>query len=92
MIPDRPGNGAKPGQIVVVEILEQPWAHREAVARVKEMLGSATDPGIEIEIALRKHALPVDSRAAGKRQAKRLPEDVRAADRKGRIDLTACRS
>ena len=54
MPPDERG-GAQPGQVVVVEIIEQPSAHREAVARVKEVLGSATDPGIEIEIALRKH-------------------------------------
>src|SRR6185312_15138569 len=60
----------------------------EAVARVKEVLGSATDPGIEIEIALRKHALPFEWSAAAKRQAGRLPAEVRPADRKGRTDLT----
>ena len=53
------------------------------------MLGSATDPGIEIEIALRKHALPFEFSQGGERQAKRLPEEVRPADRKGRVDLTA---
>ena len=64
-------------------------AHREAIARVKEVLGSATDPGIEIEIALRKHALPFEfSEAAASGRRKRLPTDVRPADRKGRIDLT----
>jgi ribonuclease R len=89
MIPADQLNGAKPGQVVVVEILEQPSEHREAVASVKEILGSATDPGIEIEIALRKHDLPFEFSAAAARQAKRLPEDVRPADRKGRVDLTA---
>ncbi|MEO7500845.1 MAG: ribonuclease R [Casimicrobiaceae bacterium] len=82
-------NGAKPGQVVVVEIVEQPSEHREAVARVKEILGSATDPGIEIEIALRKHDLPFEFSAAAQRQAKRLPAEVRSADRKDRVDLTA---
>ncbi len=43
------------------------------IARVKEVLGSATDPGIEIEIALRKHALPFEWSAAATRQAQRLP-------------------
>ena len=88
MIPADQLNGAMPGQIVVVEILEQPSEHREAVARVKEILGSATDPGIEIEIALRKHDLPFEFSTAAERQAKRLPDEVRPADRKGRIDLT----
>ncbi|HKP66813.1 MAG TPA: ribonuclease R [Casimicrobiaceae bacterium] len=85
--PDGRGN-AQPGQVVVVEIVEPPSEHREAVARVKEVLGSATDSGIEIEIALRKHALPFEWSAAAKRQAQRLPKDVRPADSKGRTDLT----
>ena len=52
------------------------------------MLGSATDPGIEIEIALRKHALPFEWSPGAVRQAQRLPAEVRPADRKGRTDLT----
>ncbi|MFO1312026.1 MAG: ribonuclease R [Burkholderiales bacterium] len=79
---------AKVGQIVVAEIVEQPTAGNEAVARVTEILGSATDPGIEIEIALRKHALPFEFGKDAQRQAKRLPAEVRPADHKGREDLT----
>jgi ribonuclease R len=86
--PDGTGN-AKIGQVVVAEIVEQPAHNREPVARVKEVLGSATDPGIEIEIALRKHALPFQFSKEAVRQAKRLPTEVRPADRKDRVDLTA---
>jgi len=88
MIPPGERANAQPGEVVVVEIVEPPSEHREAVARVKEVLGSATDSGIEIEIALRKHALPFEWDAAALRQAQRLPPDVRPADRKGRTDLT----
>ena len=88
MLPPGDRGGAVPGQVVVVEIVEPPTARGEAIARVKEVLGSATDPGIEIEIALRKHALPFEWSAAATRQAQRLPTEVRAADRKGRTDLT----
>ncbi len=88
IVPPDERNGAEKGQVVVVEIIEHPSAHREAIVRVKEVLGSATDPGIEIEIALRKHTLPFEWSAAAERQAARLPEAVRPADRKGRIDLT----
>ncbi len=87
MPPDERG-GAKSGQVVVVEIVEQPSPQREAIARVVEVLGSYTDPGMEIEIALRKHDLPHEFSAAAERQAERLPKEVRAADRKGRADLT----
>jgi len=89
LIPPHDVNGASAGQVVVAEILEQPSEHREPIARIKHVLGSATDPGIEIEIALRKHDLPFEFGAAARRQADRLPQEVREADRKGRLDLTA---
>ncbi len=89
LVPPGDTGGAKVGEVVVAEIVEQPLANREAVARVKEILGSATDPGIEIEIALRKHALPFEFSKEAQRQAKQLPAEVRPADRKGRVDLTA---
>ena len=47
------------------------------IARVKEVLGHATDPGIEIEIALRKHDLPFEfsqaALASGEAAADRGP-------------------
>jgi ribonuclease R len=88
LIPPDERAGARPGQVVIVEMIEYPTAQREAVARVKEVLGSATDPGMEIEIALRKHALPFEFSTPAQRQAQRLPAEVRPADRKGRNDLT----
>jgi ribonuclease R len=88
LVPADGTGGAKAGEVVVAEIVEQPTASREAVARVTEVLGNATDPGIEIEIALRKHALPFEFTKDVQRQAKRLPAEVRPADRKGRVDLT----
>jgi ribonuclease R len=85
--PDMRGK-AKPGQVVVAELVEQPSVHREAMARIVQILGNYTDPGMEIEIALRKHDLPYEFSAAAKRQAARFPHDVQNADRKGRTDIT----
>jgi len=87
LVPPDERHGARAGEVVVVEMIEYPTAQREAVARVKEVLGNATDPGMEIEIALRKHALPFEFSVPAQRQADRLPGDVRPADRKGREDL-----
>jgi len=89
LVPAGDLGGAKSGQVVVAEIVEQPAANREAIARVKEVLGSATDSGIEIEIALRKHALPFEFSIEAQKQAKHLPTEVRAADRRDRVDLSA---
>src|SRR5450631_2305524 len=85
--PDMRGK-AKPGQVVVAELVEQPSTHREAMARIVQILGNYTDPGMEIEIALRKHDLPYEFSAGAKRQATRLPHEVQKADRKDRTDIT----
>jgi ribonuclease R len=85
--PDMRGK-AKPGQVVVAELIEQPSVHREALAKVLQVLGNYADPGMEIEIALRKHDLPHQFSTVAKRQATRLPTTVQDADRKGRTDLT----
>ena len=89
LVPPDMRGAAKPGQVVVAELIEQPSAHREAIARVLHVLGNYTDPGMEIEIALRKHDLPHVFSTAARRQAARLPDTVQKADRKGRADITA---
>ncbi len=85
--PDSRGE-AKNGDVVVVEVLEHPSSQREAIARVVEVLGRYADPGMEIEIALRKHDLPHQFSAAANRLAAKLPKGVRATDRDGRVDIT----
>ena len=85
--PDGRGE-AKNGDVVVVEVLEHPSSQREAIARVVEVLGRYADPGMEIEIALRKHDLPHQFSAAANRLAAKLPKGVRATDRDGRVDIT----
>jgi len=78
---------AKPGEIVVVEIIVPPQPEQQPVGRVIEVLGRATDPGIEIEIALRKHDLPFEFSQKSRAQAARSPMAVRFRDTEGRLDL-----
>ena len=88
-----PGGKAKvkpvAGQVVVVEIIEQPTRYAQPIGRIVELLGNYADPGMEIEIALRKHELPFEFSAEAKEQARRLPDKVRKMDWKGREDITA---
>ncbi|HET9653435.1 MAG TPA: VacB/RNase II family 3'-5' exoribonuclease, partial [Usitatibacter sp.] len=84
--PDGTG-GAKEGQVVVAEIIEQPSKHAEPIGRVIEILGNYADPGMEIEIALRKHDLPHEFSKQALNHAARLPKEVAAKDVKGRRDL-----
>ena len=58
MVPPGETLGARPGQVVSVDLIEQPQRHSQPVARVVEVLGDYGDPGMEIQIALRKHSLP----------------------------------
>jgi ribonuclease R len=81
--------GAKPGQIVTAEIVIQPGWTTQPIGRVVEVLGAHDDPGMEIEIALRKHELPFEFPPEAQRLAARLPRAVRAADVEGRADLRA---
>ena len=77
------------GQVVVVELVEQPTRYAQPIGKIVEILGNYADPGMEIEIALRKHELPFEFSRAAKEQARRLPDKVRKMDWKGREDITA---
>ena len=79
---------AEPGQVVAVELTEAPSLLAKPVGRVVEVLGGIDDPGMEIEIAVRKYEVPHRFSDATLAQAAKLPEKVRATDKKQRIDLT----
>ena len=79
---------AKPGQVVVVELTEPPSLFGQPVGSITEVLGEVDDPGMEIEIAVRKYGVPHIFSDACLRQAKALPATVQAADWHERVDLT----
>ena len=87
LIPYHLDMGAKPGQVVMVELTEQPSSHAHPMGKVVQILGNYADSGMEIEIALRKHKLPHEFSSAAISQAERIPKLVQPADYKGRIDL-----
>ena len=76
------------GQVVMVELLEQPSRQSQPIGRVIEVLGNYADSGMEIEIALRKHELPHEFSKDALAETKKLPDTVRKSDWKGREDIT----
>ncbi|GAA4345472.1 ribonuclease R [Variovorax defluvii] len=88
MIPKGATGTAKVGQVVVVQLTEPPALFGQPVGRVKEVLGEIDDPGMEIEIAVRKYGVPHEFSEACMAEAKALPDKVRPVDKKGRVDLT----
>ncbi len=78
---------AKAGQVVSVELTEQPMRFKQPVGKIVEVLGSLDDPGMEIEIAVRKFGVPHIFSDAALKQANKLPDHVREADWGERVDL-----
>ena len=88
MIPKTATGTGKPGQVVVVELTEPPALFGQPVGSVKEVLGEIDDPGMEIEIAVRKYSVPYEFSEACIGEARALPDKVRPQDKKHRVDLT----
>jgi ribonuclease R len=88
LIPKGATSVAKPGQVVVVELIEPPALFGQPVGRIKEVLGEVDDPGMEIEIAVRKYSVPHEFSDACVALARTLPDKVRPIDKLQRIDLT----
>ncbi|MGN6650803.1 ribonuclease R [Trinickia sp.] len=78
---------AKVGQIVVVELTDFPSRHSQPLGRVVEVLGDIDDPGMEIEIAVRKYGVPHEFSDATLAEAAGLPDEVRPIDIRHRVDL-----
>jgi len=87
LIPPGATLGAEHGQVVVVEIVQQPQRHVQPVGRVIEVLGAIDDPGMEIEIAVRKFSVPHEFSQSALAEAEKMPDTVAPKDRKGRVDL-----
>jgi ribonuclease R len=88
LIPKNATASAAAGQVVAVELTEPPSMYSQPVGRVTEVLGQIDDPGMEIEIAVRKYEVPHRFSPETVAQTATLPDKVRAVDMKHRIDLT----
>ena len=88
LIPKGAIGTAKTGQIVVVQLTEPPALFGQPVGRVTEVLGEIDDPGMEIEIAVRKYGVPHEFSDTALGLARTLPDAVRPDDKLHRVDLT----
>ena len=79
--------GARSGQIVVVEITEQPTTKRGPIGRILAVLGERLTPSLVVEMAIASHDLPNEWPAAALRDAAAVEPEVSPAEIKGRIDL-----
>jgi len=60
LVPQSQLGGAESGQIVIVEITQQPSRSAQPVGRVSRVLGDHGAPGMETDIAIHSHGLPFE--------------------------------
>src|SRR5262245_56197535 len=60
LIPRGQSGGAKPNDIVAVEVTQHPTKNGSAIGRVVEVVGRMDDAGIETEVAMLAHGIPRD--------------------------------
>lgn len=87
LIPAQNEGGAHSGQMVVIEITEQPTSSIRPVGKVIEILGEHMAPGMEIDVAIRNHDLPNEWPAEVLKEAEKYEPKVTEQDLKGRLDL-----
>ena len=87
LVPPDKKTRVQAGQVVMVEIIEQPNRHAQPIGRIIEVLGNYADPGMEIEIALRKHDLPFEFSPKAVEETRSLPAKVTKSEWAGRKDI-----
>ena len=88
LVPYNEDMGAKPGQVVEVVITVQPNIRVKPMGKIIKILGSYTDSGIEIEIALRKYHLPYEFSKESLIEADSFSDTVDIKKFKDHRDLT----
>lgn len=86
-IPKKKTLGAKTGQVVLVEITKWREPGKNPEGRVVEILGHQTDPGMDMELIIRKHNLRSEFPEAVLREAERVSDTIGENELKNRLDL-----
>src|SRR5688572_32248853 len=79
--------GAKPGDVVNVEILEYPSKRSHAIGRVVEIVGRREQSGIDTDVAILAHGIPNEWPAEALAEARSWSAEVPEKAKQGREDL-----
>ena len=79
--------GARSGQIVVVEITDPPTTYRGPLGAIRAVLGERLQPSLLVEMAIASHDLPHEWPPEVLREAAQIEPEVTASEREGCIDL-----
>ena len=87
LVPNEHHNGARMGQVVVVELQERSASFNQPIGVITEILGDNMAKGMEVEIALRNHDIPHKFPSTVEKYVKKFTEEVPEEAKKGRVDL-----
>ncbi|HEY9130157.1 MAG TPA: ribonuclease R [Dyella sp.] len=87
IVPPGKEQGARSGQIVVVEITDPPTAYRGPLGAIQSVLGERLQPSLLVEMAIASHDLPHEWPPETLREAADVEPQVTAAEHEGRADL-----
>ncbi|MEB4592107.1 ribonuclease R [Candidatus Thiothrix sp. Deng01] len=87
LIPNDAKGDAKPGQIVVAAIVEQPSKYAQPKGKIVEVLGDHMAPGMEIDVAIRSHQLPFEWSPEIREESDQFGYEVPEDAKQGRVDL-----
>ncbi|MEC9077004.1 MAG: ribonuclease R [Pseudomonadota bacterium] len=90
LISDDQLHGAQFGQFVVVQLDTFPESNRQPVGHVVDVVGAASDPGIEVQVAVRTHDLPYEFSEEAIDQARAFGDTIDPAIADTRMDLRDC--
>jgi ribonuclease R len=79
--------GAKPGNMVAVDVLEYPSKRSHAVGKVVEILGRKDQSGIDTDVAIIAHGIPNQWPAEALAEARSWSAEVPEKAKQGREDL-----
>ena len=87
LIPPEDNNGAREGQLVVVEITQPPEKGRPPMGRILLVLGDRLTPSLVVQAAIHGHDLPHEFPREALAEAAEVPLEVPAAEARRRVDL-----
>ncbi|WP_028384003.1 ribonuclease R [Legionella moravica] len=88
-IPPEFADGAKNGQMVLVELIAYPNKRAQAIGKVIHVLGEHMAPGMEIQVAIHAHGIPFEWPDDVLAEVAKIPQQVTEDQLKNRTDLRA---
>ncbi|MFT4059610.1 MAG: ribonuclease R [Legionella sp.] len=86
-IPQELMDGARNGQIVLVELIGFPSKRTQAIGRVIHVLGEHMAPGMEIQVAIHAHGIPFEWPDDVNAEVAKIPQKVTEEQLQSRTDL-----